>query len=108
MLFIKFSLFFFLKDYLQYEGGKFSKSKGVGVFGNSAKETGISPSIWRFFLLSRRPESGDTEFTWNEFISANNNQLLKNFGNFVNRVSFIIIVKVYYLIKLLGSQIHNS
>ncbi|TIC08713.1 methionyl-tRNA synthetase [Wallemia mellicola] len=73
-------------DYLQYEGGKFSKSKGVGVFGNSAKDTGISPSVWRFFLLSRRPESGDTEFTWNEFIGANNNHLLKNFGNYVNRV----------------------
>ncbi|TIA95804.1 hypothetical protein E3P94_03543 [Wallemia ichthyophaga] len=73
-------------DYLQYEGGKFSKSKGVGVFGNSAKETGLSPSVWRYFLLSRRPESGDTEFTWSDFVSANNNNLLKNFGNFVNRV----------------------
>ena len=28
-------------EYLNYEGGKFSKSRGVGVFGNDAKETGI-------------------------------------------------------------------
>ena len=28
-------------EYLNYEGGKFSKSRGVGVFGNDAKDTGI-------------------------------------------------------------------
>lgn len=74
-------------EYLGYEGGKFSKSKGVGVFGNSARDTGIDADIWRYYLLSRRPESGtDTEFKWEEFISVNNNDLLKNIGNLVNRV----------------------
>jgi methionyl-tRNA synthetase len=74
-------------EYLSYEGGKFSKSKGVGVFGDSAKNTGIDADIWRFFLLSRRPESGtDTAFKWQEFIDVNNNELLKNLGNLVNRV----------------------
>ena len=28
-------------EYLQYEDSKFSKSRGIGVFGNQAKETGI-------------------------------------------------------------------
>ena len=28
-------------EYLNYEGGKFSKSRGVGVFGSDAKDTGI-------------------------------------------------------------------
>ena len=32
-------------EYLQYEGGKFSKSRGVGVFGNNAKDTGVPPSV---------------------------------------------------------------
>lgn len=32
-------------EYLQYEGGKFSKSRGVGVFGNNARDTGIPPSV---------------------------------------------------------------
>jgi methionyl-tRNA synthetase len=74
-------------EYLSYEGGKFSKSKGIGVFGNSARDTGIDADIWRYYLLSRRPESGtDTEFKWEEFISVNNNDLLKNIGNLVNRV----------------------
>jgi methionyl-tRNA synthetase len=73
-------------EYLNYEKTKFSKSKGVGVFGSSAKETGVPADIWRYYLLSRRPETGDAEFMWNEFIDANNNDLLKNLGNFVNRV----------------------
>lgn len=73
-------------DYLTYEGGKFSKSRGVGVFGDSAQKTGIPSDVWRYYLLSHRPETGESEFTWDSFISCNNNLLLKNFGNFVNRV----------------------
>jgi methionyl-tRNA synthetase len=42
-------------EYLTYEGGKFSKSRGIGVFGNQAKDTGLSPDIFRYYLLSRRP-----------------------------------------------------
>ncbi|KAF3391076.1 putative methionine--tRNA ligase, cytoplasmic [Talaromyces pinophilus] len=81
-------------EYLNYEGGKFSKSKGVGVFGTSAKDTGIDPDIWRFYLLSRRPESSDTEFKWDEFVSTNNNELLKNLGNLVARVTKFCIAKM--------------
>jgi methionyl-tRNA synthetase len=73
-------------EYLNYEGGKFSKSRGVGVFGNNAKDTGISANVWRYYLLSRRPETGDAEFKWQEFVDANNNDLLKNLGNFNQRV----------------------
>ncbi|KAL2181494.1 tRNA synthetases class I (M)-domain-containing protein [Thermothelomyces heterothallicus CBS 202.75] len=73
-------------EYLNYEGGKFSKSKGVGVFGNNARETGIDPDIWRYYLLSRRPETSDSEFKWEEFVDANNNDLLKNLGNLCQRV----------------------
>jgi methionyl-tRNA synthetase len=69
-----------------YEGGKFSKSRGVGVFGDSARKTGVPSDVWRFYLLSHRLEAGDSEFNWDAFISANNNLLLKNLGNFVNRV----------------------
>ncbi|SCU86595.1 LANO_0C08548g1_1 [Lachancea nothofagi CBS 11611] len=73
-------------EYLQYEGGKFSKSRGVGVFGNNAKETGVSPSVWRYYLASIRPESSDSHFSWNDFVARNNSELLANLGNFVNRL----------------------
>lgn len=73
-------------EYLNYEHGKFSKSRNIGVFGNSAKDTGVPPDVWRYYLLLRRPETSDSEFEWDGFISANNNELVANFGNFVNRI----------------------
>ncbi|KAF8753526.1 Class-I aminoacyl-tRNA synthetase [Rhizoctonia solani] len=73
-------------EYLNYESGKFSKSRGVGVFGPGAKETGIPPAVWRYYLLASRPETSDSMFSWADFIAGNNNVLLKNLGNFVNRV----------------------
>lgn len=73
-------------EYLNYENTKFSKSRGVGVFGDTAKDTGIKPCVWRYYLLANRPETGDTQFEWNAFVAANNSELLNNFGNFVNRV----------------------
>ena len=44
-------------EYLNYEEDKFSKSRGVGVFGDQAKDTGIPADIFRFYLLFVRPES---------------------------------------------------
>ncbi|KAI9696992.1 MAG: putative methionine--tRNA ligase, cytoplasmic protein rar1 [Candelina mexicana] len=73
-------------EYLNYENGKFSKSRGVGVFGTNAKDTGIPPDVWRYFLLENRPETGDSQFEWKYFIAANNDKLLPNLGNFVNRL----------------------
>ncbi|KAJ2790686.1 methionine--tRNA ligase mes1 [Coemansia linderi] len=73
-------------EYLNYESGKFSKSRGVGVFGNNAQDTGVPPDVWRYFLLSNRPESADAMFAWSDFVARNNNELLANVGNFCNRV----------------------
>lgn len=73
-------------EYLNYESGKFSKSRGIGVFGDHAKETGIPSEIWRYYLLTNRPEQADTIFSWTDFQAKNNNELLKNLGNFCNRI----------------------
>lgn len=80
-------------EYLQYEDGKFSKSRGVGVFGNNAKDTGISASVWRYYLASVRPETSDSHFSWKEFVTKNNSELLANLGNFVNRLVKFAIAK---------------
>ena len=72
-------------EFLNYEDGKFSKSRGVGVFGNDAMESGISADIWRYYLVSNRPETSDNSFSWKEFGEKTNSELLGNFGNLVNR-----------------------
>ncbi|KAF8014283.1 hypothetical protein BT93_H0195 [Corymbia citriodora subsp. variegata] len=77
-------------EYLNYEAGKFSKSKGIGVFGNDVKDTNIPVEVWRYYLLTNRPEVSDTLFTWADLQAKLNSELLNNLGNFVNRVlSFI-------------------
>ncbi|KAJ1969826.1 methionine--tRNA ligase mes1 [Dispira parvispora] len=73
-------------EYLNYEGGKFSKSRNIGVFGNNVIETGIPVEVWRYYLISNRPETGDSVFTWKDFAARNNNELLANVGNVCNRV----------------------
>lgn len=73
-------------EYLNYENGKFSKSRGIGVFGNNARETGVPADVWRYYLLKNRPESSDTQFGWESFVDGNNNELLAKLGNFVNRI----------------------
>ncbi|KAI4467948.1 methionine--trna ligase [Holotrichia oblita] len=72
-------------EYLNYEDGKFSKSRGIGVFGNDAQDTGIPSDVWRFYLLYIRPESQDSSFSWVDLATKCNSELLNNFGNFVNR-----------------------
>uniref|UniRef100_A0A0C9S8I2 methionine--tRNA ligase n=1 Tax=Wollemia nobilis TaxID=56998 RepID=A0A0C9S8I2_9CONI len=77
-------------EYLNYEAGKFSKSKGMGVFGNDAKNTTVPVEVWRYYLLTNRPEVSDTLFTWTDLQAKQNNELLKNLGNFIHRaLSFI-------------------
>ncbi|KAJ3329673.1 hypothetical protein HDU91_003803 [Kappamyces sp. JEL0680] len=80
-------------EYLQYESGKFSKSRGVGVFGNNVMDSGIPVEVWRYYLLSNRPETSDSQFTWNGFAAANNSELLANLGNFINRIVKFTIAK---------------
>ncbi|GMN50290.1 hypothetical protein TIFTF001_019435 [Ficus carica] len=77
-------------EYLNYETGKFSKTRGVGVFGNDAKDSNIPSEVWRYYLLINRPEVSDTLFTWADLQAKLNAELLNNLGNFINRVlSFI-------------------
>lgn len=72
-------------EYLNYENMKFSKSKGTGVFGTDAKNTGIPADVWRFYIYYNRPEKSDTQFTWEEFQLLVNSELIGNLSNLVNR-----------------------
>ena len=72
-------------EYLNYEDAKFSKSRGIGVFGNDVANTEIPSDIWRFYLIYTRPENADSAFKWEDLMQKNNNELLANLGNFVNR-----------------------
>lgn len=78
-------------EFLNYEGGKFSKSRNVGVFGDDAKNSGVPADAWRYYLLINRPELADTNFSWDDFGEKLNAELIGNLGNFVNRA--LVFVK---------------
>ncbi len=73
-------------NYLNYDGGQFSTSQGRGVFMDQALEI-LPADYWRWWLLSRAPESSDSEFTWDAFQTDVNKDLADVLGNFVSRVT---------------------
>ncbi|WP_424941961.1 methionine--tRNA ligase [Aliiroseovarius crassostreae] len=73
-------------NYLNYDGGQFSTSKGRGVFMDQALEI-LPADYWRWWLLSHAPENSDSEFTWENFQASVNKDLADVLGNFVSRVT---------------------
>jgi methionyl-tRNA synthetase len=76
-------------EFLQFKGEKASKSQRRGIFIDEALQL-FPADYWRFFLMSSRPETKDTNFSWKLFIEKINSDLNDTFGNFVHRtLSFI-------------------
>ncbi len=93
-------------EFLNYEDGKFSKSRHVGVFGDDAMKSGIPPDVWRYYLLYNRPEKSDTEFTWDDFADKTNNELLANVGNLVNRT--LVFIKNNFEGRIPGGELNEE
>ncbi len=72
--------------YLNYEGGKFSKSDKRGVFSNDVVDMGFPADAWRFYIAFNRPERRDVEFTFEGLGEVINTHLVGNVGNLVNRI----------------------
>ncbi len=71
-------------EFLQFKGEKASKSQRIGIWIDEALE--IFPvDYWRFFLITTRPESKDTNFSWHFFIDRINADLNDTYGNFIHR-----------------------
>lgn len=83
-------------EFLNLEGEKFSKSRNwsidlrdfVNEFGNSNYIDTL-----RYTLAMNFPETKDSDFTWKDFQSRNNNELADIIGNFVNRTLHFISTK---------------
>jgi methionyl-tRNA synthetase len=72
-------------NFLNFEGGKVSKSTGNGIFLDDAIT--IAPAdCWRYALLASAPETDDTDFTVSRFADIVNKDLNGMLGNFVSRV----------------------
>ena len=71
-------------EFLTMEGKKFSSSRGVVIYVHDFLDR-YDPDPLRYFLTAAGPETQDTDFTWSEFVRRNNDELVANWGNLVNR-----------------------
>jgi len=75
-------------EYLTMEGRKFSSSRSVVIYVRDLLAR-YDVDALRYYVAVAGPENQDTDFTWSEFIRRNNDELVANWGNLVNRsVSF--------------------
>jgi methionyl-tRNA synthetase len=80
-------------EYLNFRGGKFSKSRG-GAVDVPYFLSKYDPDALRFYLTAVAPETRDTEacpeepegFAWEDFVERNNNELVATWGNLANRM----------------------
>jgi methionyl-tRNA synthetase len=72
-------------EYLNVEGKKFSTSRGL-VIEVPDFLSRYDPDPLRYMLTINAPEGRDVNFTWEEFLRRNNEELVATWGNLANRV----------------------
>ena len=72
-------------EYLNFSGKEFSKSRNWAVWLPDFLEKYSADSL-RYYLTSIMPETSDSDFTWEGYVSSNNNELVANLGNFIHRI----------------------
>jgi methionyl-tRNA synthetase len=80
-------------EYLTMEGKKFSSSRQVVIYVRDVLER-YGPDALRYYLAAAGPESSDTDFTWEQFVTRNNTELVAGWGNLVNRTLSMVAKNV--------------
>jgi methionyl-tRNA synthetase len=73
-------------EFMNLEGDKISTSRNWAVWLHEyLEEFPGKQDVLRYVLTANAPETKDSEFTWKDFQTRNNSELVGIFGNFVNR-----------------------
>ncbi len=96
-------------QFLNFEGKKFSKSRGWGIgqdeYLETFKDFPNKEDALRYALIRNLPENKDADFKWDEFVEFHDNELVANLGNFINRVT--VLTTKYYEGKLpVATKLH--
>jgi methionyl-tRNA synthetase len=82
-------------QFMNLEGQKLSTSKNWAVWVHEyLEEFPDRQDELRYAMIKNMPELKDSEFTWKGYQEANNNELVNNLANFVNRV--VVLTGKYY------------
>ena len=93
-------------EFMNLEGEKISTSRNWAVWLNDyLKEFPNIQDELRYCLITNLPENKDSDFTWKDFQSKNNNELVSILGNYINRV-LVLTEKFYDRIVPTLSLIH--
>ena len=72
-------------EFLSLENRQFSTSRQWAVWLPDYLDR-YEPDPLRYYLSINMPESGDSDFSWSEYVRRNNDELVATYGNLVNRV----------------------
>jgi len=82
-------------EFMNLEGDKISTSRNWAVWLHEyLEEFPGKQDVLRYVLTANMPETKDNDFTWKEFQSRNNNELVAILGNFVNRS--LVLTEKYF------------
>ena len=82
-------------EFLNLEGDKISTSRNWAIWLNEYLEDFPGKQdVLRYVLTANAPETKDNDFTWADFQSRNNNELVAIAGNFVNRA--VVLTHKYF------------
>ena len=82
-------------EFLNLENDKISTSRNWAVWAHEyVEDFPNQQDVLRYALLSSAPETKDNNFTWKDFQTKNNSELVGIFGNFINRVA--VLIHKYY------------
>lgn len=82
-------------EFLNLEGDKISTSRGWAVWGDEyLNDFPGKADVLRYVLTANAPETKDNDFSWKDFQTRNNSELVGILGNFVNR-AFVLTHKYF-------------
>ena len=82
-------------EFLNLENDKISTSRNWAIWAHEyVEDFPDQQDALRYALLSSAPETKDNNFTWKDFQTKNNSELVGIFGNFINRVT--VLTQKYY------------
>ena len=94
-------------EFLNLEGKKISTSRNWAVWLHEyLLEFPNMQDVLRYVLTATCPETKDNDFTWKEFQTRNNSELVAVYGNFTNRV--LSLIDKYYDGNIPRSESNNN
>ena len=97
-------------QFLNFEGQKFSKSRGIGItmdeYLETFKDFPNHVDAMRYALVRNAPENKDADFTWDDFTNFHDKELADKLGNFINRT--VVLTHKYFGGVVQASSIPES